>query len=92
MKRLLLLLFAAAGLSAQAKVAAPAIFGDNMVLQQQRQVRLWGTSDAREVTLRVSWSDEEFRTAVKEGRWELAVPGRLVRAADAHGERCRFGA
>lgn len=57
MKRLLLLLFAAAGLSAQAKVAAPAIFGDNMVLQQQRQVRLWGTSDAREVTLRVSWSD-----------------------------------
>ncbi len=74
MKRLLLLLFAAAGLSAQAKVAAPAIFGDNMVLQQQRKVRLWGTSDAREVTLRVSWSDEEFRTAVKEGRWELAVP------------------
>ncbi len=73
MKRLLLLLFAAAGLSAQAKVAAPAIFGDNMVLQQQRKVQLWGTSDAREVTLRVSWSDEEFRTAVKEGRWELAV-------------------
>jgi len=74
MRRIFFLLFLAAGLSAQAKVLAPAIFGDNMVLQQQRNVRLWGGSDAREVTVTASWSDKEFRAPVREGRWELALP------------------
>ena len=75
MKRIVLvLLLAIAGLPAAAKVSAPAIFGDNMVLQQQQNVRLWGGSDAREVVVKTSWSGEEFRTPVKEGRWELKVP------------------
>lgn len=63
MKRIVLvLLLAIAGLPAAAKVSAPAIFGDNMVLQQQQNVRLWGGSDAREVVVKTSWSGEEFRT------------------------------
>lgn len=74
MRRILLLLLLAAGNAAQAKVSAPSIFGDNMVLQQQRNVRLWGDSDAREVVVKASWSDEEFRAPVREGRWQLALP------------------
>lgn len=74
MKRILVLLFLAAGFAAQAKVNVPAIFGDNMVLQQQSQVRIWGTSDAREVVVETSWSDKEFRTPVEKGRWQLALP------------------
>ncbi len=74
MQRIVLFLFfAVAGLPAGAKVSAPAIFGDNMVLQQQQQVRLWGDSDAREVVVTASWSDEVFRAPVKGGRWELKV-------------------
>lgn len=74
MRRILFLLFLAAGSSAQAKVGVPALFGDNMVLQQQSDARIWGTSDAREVVATTSWSDNEFRAVVKQGRWELALP------------------
>ncbi|MDE6711291.1 MAG: sialate O-acetylesterase [Alistipes sp.] len=74
MKRILVLLFLAVGFAAQAKVGVPAIFGDNMVLQQQSQVRIWGTSDAREVVVETSWSDKEFHAPVEEGRWQLVLP------------------
>ena len=74
MKRILVLLFLFAGFAAQAKVGVPAIFGDNMVLQQQQKVRLWGTSDAREIVVETSWSDEVFYAPVEQGRWQLALP------------------
>ncbi len=74
MKRILVLLLLVAWIPARAKVSAPAIFGDRMVLQQQQKVRLWGASDAREVVVETSWSDERFRVPVKEGRWQLALP------------------
>ena len=71
MKRTLLLLLAATtAWSAQGKVTLPAIFGDNMVLQQQQKVLLWGDSDHEEVTLAASWSDTPVRAAVEKGRWE----------------------
>lgn len=77
MKRTLLLLLAATtAWSAQGKVTLPAIFGDNMVLQQQQKVLLWGDSDHEEVTLAASWSDTPVRAAVEKGRWkaEIATP------------------
>lgn len=74
MKRILILLLLAAWIPARAKVSAPALFGDGMVLQQQQKVRLWGDSDAGEIVVRASWSDEEFRAPVKEGHWQLALP------------------
>lgn len=74
MKRILVLLFLATGFAAQAKVGVPAIFGDDMVLQQQQKVRLWGTSDAREVVVEASWSDEVFYAPVEQGRWQLDLP------------------
>lgn len=77
MKRTLILLLAAltAG-SVRAKVTMPAIFGDNMVLQQQQKVRLWGDSDRPEVTVRTSWSDTPVQVRVADGRWtaELETP------------------
>lgn len=77
MRRTLFLLAAAAvALSAEAKVTLPALFGDNMVLQQQQTVRIWGGSDQKEVTLAASWSDAPVRVGVREGRWtaELETP------------------
>ncbi|MDE6507630.1 MAG: sialate O-acetylesterase [Alistipes sp.] len=74
MKRIFLLWLAAAWMPAQAKIALPALFGDNMVLQQQCEASLWGRSDASEVIVRTSWSDEEFRAEVRDGRWKLALP------------------
>lgn len=74
MKRTLLLLAAAAAaLSAEARVTLPAIFGDNMVLQQQQKALLWGDSDQQEVTINASWSDTPLRVKVDGGRWEARI-------------------
>lgn len=73
MKRIVLLWLAAAWIPAEAKVTLPALFGDNMVLQQQREVRIWGSSDCGEVALRTSWSAETHRAEVRDGRWQIAV-------------------
>lgn len=45
--------------SAQAKVRLPHIIGDNMVLQQQTEARLWGWAKAGQtVRVTTSWNDE----------------------------------
>ncbi len=60
---------------AQAEIKLPAIFGDNMVLQQQTDVAIWGTaSPKKSVKVTTSWNGENY--AVKsdaEGNWELKV-------------------
>lgn len=66
----LLLLAATAG----AKVHMPSVFGDNMVLQQQTEVALWGTANGKSVTITPSWAPGESVVApVKRGKWMVRV-------------------
>ena len=60
---------------AQAKVRLPHILGDNMVLQQQSEARLWGWAKAgKTVKVSVSWSDVVYTAkADKNGRWLVKV-------------------
>lgn len=74
MKRSLILLLLAAAGTAEAKVELPALFSDNMVLQQQRQVRIWGGSDAPQVVITPSWSEQTVCAEVRGGRWEAFIP------------------
>ncbi len=62
--------------TANAAVKLPAFFADNMVLQQQTDVRLWGTAAPKHtVTVTAGWSDEIFRTkADAAGRWRIEIP------------------
>ena len=74
MKRTLFLLLATSvALTARAKVVLPSVFGDNMVLQQQQKVRIWGDSDQKEVTLSTSWSDTPVCVEVTGGRWTAEI-------------------
>ena len=59
----------------QAKVRLPHILGDNMVLQQQSEARLWGWAKAgKTVKVTVSWSDAVYTVkADKNGRWLVKV-------------------
>ena len=63
---------------AQAKVDLPQLFADNMVLQQQSDVALWGKADANaKITITTTWS--KAKTVVKAdagGDWfvRLATP------------------
>ena len=47
-----------ASLTTEAKVTLPAIFSDNMVLQQNAQVNVWGKATPGEkVTVKASWAE-----------------------------------
>lgn len=58
-----------------AKVKLPALVGDNMILQQQTEVKLWGTAAPKaEVRVTPSWNGQTTTCrADKDGRWLLAV-------------------
>lgn len=77
MKRFLsaLALLLSAAAPADAAVKMPAVFSDNMVLQQQTRVNVWGKADPKEqIIVTTSWSDRPYRTtAGRDGRWRLAL-------------------
>ena len=77
MKKLLSFLAAlgAVLLPAQAKVTLPSFFSDNMVLQQQEKVAVWGWTDSgKKVTVKPSWTKAKT-VAVPDasGRWEARI-------------------
>ncbi len=57
-----------------AKVSLPSIFSDGMVLQQESEVAIRGTSDRKnhELSVSVPWNDKAYRTITdNDGNWEL---------------------
>jgi len=67
------LIFAAMGLNA--KVKLPSLIGDNMILQQQTSVNLWGEASPN-ATVKVipSWNNKEYSCkANNKGEWILKV-------------------
>ena len=74
-KMLSLVLMTAIAIGTQAKVKLPHLVSDNMVIQQQSDVRLWGwAKPGNMVVATTSWSQERSETkADKEGRWLLTV-------------------
>lgn len=74
-RRLFLLLVAVAALhAAQAEVVMPRFFSDNMVLQRERPIRLWGRAAKGEtVTVRFAGAETAVR-ADRTGRWTAELP------------------
>src|SRR5215471_15220892 len=59
---------------ARANVRLPAIFSDNMVLQQDARVPVWGWADeGEEVTVR--FRDQLSKTKAKNGKWMVKLHG-----------------
>ena len=59
----------------QAKIRLPHLVGDNMVLQQQTEARLWGWAKPKStVTVTPSWGQAVTTKADKDGRWLVKVP------------------
>lgn len=61
--------------SSKAKVKLPAIFDDNMVLQQQTDAAIWGKATANKtVKVTTSWNKKSYSTkADSDGNWKLKV-------------------
>ena len=69
------LLFAT--VSVQAKVSLPSFFSDNMVLQQQADVAVWGTTDKGAVKVKISpsWTRQKYSVkADEDGKWFIRIP------------------
>ena len=58
-----------------AKVALPAVFSNNMVLQQQSQVPFWGTASANKtIKITTSWNNSTVKTTSDaSGNWKTTV-------------------
>ena len=75
MRKVIFLLLLLCTVSLQAKVRLPHVIGDNMVLQQNTQARLWGwAKPGKTVKVSVSWSDVTYSAkAGKDGKWLVSV-------------------
>ena len=69
------LFFTVFAFGAHANVKLPAIFGDNMVLQQQSEVSVWGWAKANaNVTVSCSWNKKSYHAKSDErGYWRMKV-------------------
>lgn len=67
------LIFLSNGLFAQLKL--PAVISDNMVLQQQANVTIWGWARAAEkITIKADWYDQDIETVSDvDGKWMTKV-------------------
>ncbi len=63
-------------ISIQSKVRLPHIISDNMVIQQNTQVRFWGWDQVgKKVTVSVSWSDKKYEAKTnRDGQWSVSIP------------------
>lgn len=59
----------------EAKVQLPAVLSDNMVLQQNSEVKLWGTAEKnKSVEITASWSADKYTAkADGNGKWLLKI-------------------
>lgn len=75
MKTLILFLLLCFHLVVHAKVQLPSILGDNMVLQQQSWVKLWGKAKPdKKVKITTSWNKKSYQATVDQnGRWLTEV-------------------
>ncbi len=80
MKKIILKLFLInciflSSLSGYAKIQLPSILGNNMVLQQQSDVKLWGVAKVNtEITIKTSWNDKIYTVrSDAEGNWLATV-------------------
>lgn len=49
-----------------AKIVLPSLLGDNMVIQRNSKVCLWGKSDAKKISIRTSWDNKVYKSVVTE--------------------------
>ena len=71
----ILVLFAIISANLFAQVTLPAIFGDNMVLQQQTDAAIWGKAAVKStVRLTTSWNNKSYTAQTdKDGNWKVKV-------------------
>jgi len=76
MKKLFGLLLLLSVANTYGEIWLPSILSDNMVLQQESNVTIWGwtTATSEEITVYGSWNNEKVATKAFQGVWSLQLP------------------
>ena len=69
---------------AQANVRLPAIIGENMVLQADRPLPVWGWADAGEDVTVTLGTAKESTKADDKGKWKVSLPALERSGLSAH--------
>jgi sialate O-acetylesterase len=64
---------ASASVTTHAELRLPAVFSDNAVLQQGREIPIWGWCDVGE-TVSVDFRGQSYSAVSKNGRWLIKLP------------------
>ncbi|MGV3508610.1 MAG: sialate O-acetylesterase [Sphingobacteriaceae bacterium] len=74
-KYLFFLLISLVSTTTYGKIVLPSIFGDNMVLQQNANVSIWGKATPNtKVTVQTSWNNRKYTvTSKSDSSWKLQV-------------------
>jgi sialate O-acetylesterase len=75
-KLIVFVLFLMFSNAAFANVTLPNIFSDNMVLQRNSEVTIWGFANSQEeVVITPSWNNQEYKVkASNQAKWEILIP------------------
>ena len=76
MKRyFILFLVGCVSISMMAKVKLPHLISNNMLLQQQQKVRIWGwDKPGKQVVVVPSWNQKRYTTRTNmQGKWEVKI-------------------
>ena len=75
MKPKILFFFCFIIFSLKAEIALPDFFGDNMVLQQNATIKLWGTAKPKtNVYIKASWLNKPLECFSEiDGQWEISL-------------------
>src|SRR6187551_1586836 len=75
-RNILFVLFLILSNAAFAKVTLPNVFSDNMVLQRNTEVSIWGWADPlEEVAITTSWNNQTYKAkASNQAKWEIVIP------------------
>jgi sialate O-acetylesterase len=73
---LLIAIFFMAPVDAFSNISLPSVFSDNMVLQRNSDVKIWGWAKPGEVVkISTTWGNDTLQTRVgKNGKWEIMLP------------------
>lgn len=76
MKSKLIFLFILFSKLAMANISLPNFFSDNMVLQRNSSIKIWGWANPKEeIRITSSWDNQDYKTiANSEANWELIIP------------------
>ncbi|MEH6656407.1 sialate O-acetylesterase [Leeuwenhoekiella marinoflava] len=73
--RLILIILLLTVTAVKAELKLPALFTDNMILQQQMEVPIWGWSDNKsDITIKTSWDGKTYTAVLgSEGKWQVKM-------------------